>query len=84
VRYVISLFNLIDSFQGYERIDTPTNYYNILDVKKSSSVLDIRQAYKKLSKKSHPDKNPSSEAKEEFQKVKIAYDVRYLISYLFH
>ena len=37
--------------------------------------MEIRQAYKKVSKKLHPDKNPSQNAEAMFQQVKVAYDV---------
>jgi DnaJ-related protein SCJ1 len=39
--------------------------YKILDIHKSASEKDIRHAYKKLSRKFHPDKNkdPGAEAK---------------------
>lgn len=51
------------------------NYYSLLEVSRHSSVLEIRQAYKKVSKKLHPDKNPSPDAEAKFQQVKAAYDV---------
>jgi molecular chaperone DnaJ len=47
----------------------------ILEVSRHSSAMEIRQAYKKVSKKLHPDKNPSPNADVEFQQVKVAYDV---------
>ena len=37
--------------------------------------MEVRQAYKKVSKKLHPDKNPSQNAEAMFQQVKVAYDV---------
>jgi preprotein translocase subunit Sec63 len=51
------------------------NFYASLEVSRHSSVLEIRQAYKKVSKKLHPDKNPSPDAEAKFQQVKTAYDV---------
>ena len=64
-----------DYFQGYERHSKLPNFYSILQVERSSSALDIRQSYKKISKKLHPDKNDSPNAEIEFQRVKLAYDV---------
>lgn len=55
------------------------NYYSVLEVSRHSSAMEIRQAYKKVSKKLHPDKNPSPNADVEFQQVKVAYDVSPLI-----
>jgi DnaJ-class molecular chaperone len=54
------------------------NLYSILEVSRHNSALEIRQSYKKLSKKLHPDKNPSPDAELMFQQVKVAYDVRSL------
>jgi DnaJ-class molecular chaperone len=54
------------------------NLYSILEVSRHDSALNIRQSYKKLSKKLHPDKNPSPDAELMFQQVKVAYDVRSL------
>ena len=39
-------------------------------------MLDIRQAYKRVSKKIHPDKNTAFDSEQQFQAVKQAYDVR--------
>lgn len=48
--------------------------YSILGVHRFSGPLEIRQAYKKVSLKNHPDKNPTKEAEATFQAVKKAYD----------
>ena len=51
-------------------------YYETLGVPKSSSVDDIRKAYRKLARKYHPDLNPGDKASEErFKNVQEAYDV---------
>lgn len=34
------------------------DYYKLLDIDKSASEKDIKRAYRTLSKKYHPDKNP--------------------------
>jgi molecular chaperone DnaJ len=57
-----------------------TNFYSILQVSRHSSALEIRQAYKKVSKKLHPDKNPSPDAEAMFQEVKTAYDVSIMMT----
>ena len=34
------------------------DYYKLLDITKSASDRDIKRAYRTLSKRYHPDKNP--------------------------
>jgi len=49
------------------------NYYVILGVNESASQEDIKKAYRKLSKKFHPDVNPNGE--EKFKDITEAYEV---------
>ncbi|EAU29858.1 hypothetical protein ATEG_09667 [Aspergillus terreus NIH2624] len=52
------------------------DYYKILGLDKSASERDIKRAYRTLSKKFHPDKNPGDEtAQKKFVEVAEAYDV---------
>lgn len=52
------------------------DYYKILGVNKSSSVDEIRSAFKKLAMKYHPDRNPDDKAAEEkFKEINEAYQV---------
>lgn len=51
------------------------NHYSFLEVTRHSSPMEIRQSFKKISLKLHPDKNPSSEAEAKFQTLKAAYDI---------
>lgn len=51
--------------------------YTILGVHKNSTGEEIKKAYKKLSIKWHPDKNPNNteEATKKFAEISAAYDV---------
>lgn len=51
-------------------------YYDILGLKPGASKSDIRDAYRKLALKWHPDVNPENQdqAKEMFQKIVEAYN----------
>jgi len=52
------------------------NYYALLGLSASASALEIRRAYREMSKIYHPDttKLPQDEAKEKFQQLKEAYN----------
>lgn len=51
------------------------DYYKILGVKSNASYADIKSAYRKLARKSHPDLNPDSKAAREFALLSKAYHV---------
>lgn len=52
------------------------DYYQILGVGKTASEKDIKQAYRKLARKLHPDVNPNNkQAQDKFKEVNEAYDV---------
>ena len=54
-----------------------TNYYDVLNINKNATKDEIKNAYKKLAMKYHPDKNIDNKevAEEKFKKVSEAYEV---------
>lgn len=52
------------------------DYYEILGVKRDASAKEIKQAYRKLARKYHPDVNPGDKTAEaRFKEIQEAYDV---------
>jgi molecular chaperone DnaJ len=52
------------------------NYYSILGVSRSASEREIKQAYRKLARKYHPDVNPGDKSAEaKFKEINQAYEV---------
>jgi molecular chaperone DnaJ len=52
------------------------DYYELLGVPRRAPVKEIRQSYRKLARKFHPDLNPGDKSSEEkFKQVQEAYDV---------
>lgn len=50
------------------------DYYKILGVNKKADEKEIKKAFRRLSAKYHPDRDPSDEAKEIYQKVNLAHE----------
>ena len=52
------------------------DYYQVLGVGKTASDKDIKNAYRKLARKYHPDLNPNdAEANKKFQQLNEANEV---------
>jgi len=55
------------------QMSTP-NHYEVLGVSQESNETEIKKAYRSLSLKYHPDRNPSPEANSKFQTINQAYE----------
>ena len=51
------------------------NPYDVLGISKDASADEIKRAYRKLSKKYHPDLNHEAGAEEKFKEVNDAYEI---------
>uniref|UniRef100_A0A0K0F6Y6 DnaJ homolog subfamily B member 9 (inferred by orthology to a human protein) n=1 Tax=Strongyloides venezuelensis TaxID=75913 RepID=A0A0K0F6Y6_STRVS len=55
---------------------TNTDYYELLGVEKTATEADIKNAYRKLALKFHPDRNPNDvHAQEMFKEISVAYSI---------
>jgi curved DNA-binding protein len=55
---------------------TKRDYYEVLGVKRDASDKEIRQAYRRLARKYHPDLNPNDKGSEDsFKGISAAYEV---------
>ncbi len=53
------------------------DYYEVLGLQKGASADEVKQAFRRLALKHHPDRNPSNkkEAEEKFKEISEAYEV---------
>jgi molecular chaperone DnaJ len=52
------------------------DYYQVLDLARTATEVEIKKAYRRLAMKYHPDRNPTDhEAEGRFKEVKEAYEV---------
>src|SRR4051812_5034657 len=61
---------------GKAMATTKRDFYDVLGIKRGASDKEIRQAYRRLARKYHPDLNPNDKAAEEsFKEISSAYEV---------
>ncbi|ONL95206.1 Molecular chaperone Hsp40/DnaJ family protein [Zea mays] len=51
------------------------DYYATLNIRRDSTLQEIKSAYRILARKYHPDMNKSPEAEEKFKEISAAYEV---------
>ena len=72
--YFVYLFILV--LLATTKADDNRDFYKILGIKRSAKEKEIKKAFKRMSLKTHPDKNPGDEnALKKYQDVSAAYDV---------
>jgi DnaJ-class molecular chaperone len=54
---------------------TSQDPYDVLGVASTASAADIRQAYRRLAARWHPDRNPSPEAAARFRDAQAAWEL---------
>ncbi|KAF9966367.1 hypothetical protein BGZ73_001071, partial [Actinomortierella ambigua] len=62
------IFDLVDALEKAEGKDV--NFYSWVGVDKSTPKPEIERAFRKMSRKLHPDKNPSRDAQEKYARLK--------------
>lgn len=65
------------SDKALENVERGPNYYQLLGLRRGSSAIEIKRAYRQLSLELHPDKNPSKDAAEKFGKMSAALEVSF-------
>ena len=51
------------------------DYYEVLDVERSATEKDLKNAFRRLARKYHPDRSEEADAEERFKEIQEAYAV---------
>ena len=51
------------------------DYYEVLGVEKSASQSDLKNAFRRLARKYHPDRSTEEDAEDKFKEIQEAYAV---------
>ena len=51
------------------------DYYEVLGIERDATQKQVKDAYRRLARKLHPDVNPDASAAEQFKEVGEAYEV---------
>jgi len=74
--YAIAFLCALAFFKtSFEIVEREANHYNVLGVPRSSTAMEIKKSYKRLSLELHPDKNKAPDAADQFAHLKASYDV---------
>ncbi|KAG6623511.1 molecular chaperone DnaJ [Phytophthora cinnamomi] len=60
---------------GMDLHEQENNFYHVVGIDREASYADIKRAFRQRSVELHPDKNPSPTATEEFNRLRLAFDI---------
>lgn len=68
-------FGTVDNKASLSATDDGQSYYDLLGIQQDASEKEVKDAYKKMAKHLHPDRNPNPEARAQFEEVTQAYKI---------
>ena len=74
-RNILYLSFLVIFCLAWMYVQAGRNFYKILGINKNATPKDIKKAFRKLSVKYHPDKNPDEDTSEKYKDISEAYEV---------
>ncbi len=72
-REVQSRFPIVQTEDG--TVGDKRDYYEVLDVDKSASASDLKNSFRRLARKYHPDRSTEPDAEDRFKEIQEAYAV---------